>query len=95
MPGDVQPVFVHDGDGSFHRRANPDTIVWQRVAAAHWERVLHDLVREHAKVTDSKWSNGLLADWDRALGCFWQVVPKEMLTRLPQPLVEPVLEAAE
>jgi len=28
----------------------------------------------------------LLNDWDREVGHFWQVVPKEMLTRLPQPL---------
>jgi len=28
----------------------------------------------------------LLNDWDRCIDKFWQVVPKEMLSRLPQPL---------
>ena len=88
-------AFVYDADGSFERRANPDSIVWQRLGTAHWEGVLLDLVREHARATDSRWSNGLLADWDWLSGRFWQVVPKEMLDRLPQPLDEPALEAAE
>ena len=88
-------AFVYDLDGSFERRANPESIVWQRIATAHWQSVLHALVRDHAKATDSKWSNALLADWDRASARFWQVVPREMLTRLPQPLDEPILEAAE
>ncbi|WP_174297184.1 glutamate synthase large subunit [Sphingomonas bacterium] len=88
-------AFVHDPAGTFSRSANPDSIVWQRIATAHWEGVLETLVREHARRTDSKWSRGLLDDWTRTLGAMWQVVPKEMLTRLPFPLREPVLEAAE
>ncbi len=88
-------AFVYDADASFERRANAENIVWQRVATAHWAGVLHDLVRDHARATDSRWSNGLIAEWDRALGRFWQVVPREMLTRLPQPLADAVLEAAE
>ena len=89
-------AFILDDDDSFVRRANPDSIVWQRVATAHWEGVLHDLVAEHARATDSRWSRGLLDDWDRSLRRFWQVVPKEMLGRLPQPLDDtPELVAAE
>jgi glutamate synthase (NADPH) large chain len=89
-------AFVYDADDSFARRANPETIVWQRLASAHWERVLRDLVERHHAATDSKWSGGLLEDWDRVAGHFWQVVPREMLTRLPYPLVEtPELVAAE
>jgi glutamate synthase (NADPH/NADH) large chain len=38
----------------------------------------------------------LLEDWDRRRGEFWQICPKEMLTRLSQPLSDhEVLEAAE
>ena len=88
-------AFIHDADGSFERRANPESIVWQRVATAHWEATLRDLVAAHAKATDSRWSRGLLEDWDRAVGRFWQVVPKEMLGRLPAPLAEPEAIAAE
>ncbi|WP_267378427.1 MULTISPECIES: glutamate synthase large subunit [unclassified Sphingomonas] len=79
-------AFVYDPHGAFARRANPEGIVWQRLASLHWASVLQDLVREHARATDSKWSRGLIEDWDRVAGDFWQVVPKEMLTRLAHPL---------
>jgi len=79
-------AFVYDPDGSFERRANPDSIVWRRLSSMHWEGVLLDLVREHAQRTDSKWAKGLLEDWDRTAGHVWQVVPREMLGRLSHPL---------
>jgi len=89
-------AFVYDPHGSFARRANPESIVWQRVAAAHWEEVLRGLIAEHAQTTDSRWSRGLLEDWDRVAASFWQIVPREMLTRLTHPLDDSeTLEAAE
>ncbi|MBB4099761.1 glutamate synthase large subunit [Sphingomonas kyeonggiensis] len=86
-------AFVYDEDGSFEQRANPESIVWQRPATPHWEAKLRDLVEAHVAATDSKWAAGLLEDWDRAIGSFWQVVPKEMLTRLPMPLNDDAVEA--
>jgi glutamate synthase (NADPH/NADH) large chain len=86
-------AFVLDETGDFPSRANPDSIVWQRVASAHWERRLKSLVAEHAVKTDSKWSNTILDDWDRWRDQFWQVVPKEMLTRLDFPLSDATAEA--
>ena len=83
-------AFIYDPEERFPRRANPENIVWQRLASAHWEGVLRGLIEEHAARTDSKWSKGLLEDWDRAAGHFWQVVPKEMLTRLAHPLDDSV-----
>jgi glutamate synthase (NADPH/NADH) large chain len=83
-------AFVYDPDASFEGRANPDSIVWQRLTSAHWEAKLRGLVEAHAEATDSKWSQGILEDWDRAVGHFWQVVPKEMLTRLPHPLSDEI-----
>ena len=88
-------AFVYDMDDSFESRANPESIVWQRLASSHWEARLRELVEAHAVATDSKWSRGLLEEWDRSMGHFWQVVPKEMLTRLAHPLDEPVAVAAE
>ncbi|MCM8732241.1 glutamate synthase large subunit [Hephaestia sp. GCM10023244] len=79
-------AFVYDADDSFARKANPDSIVWQRLASAHWEGVLRRLVEAHVAATDSVWAAGLLDEWDRVCGRFWQVVPKEMLTRLAHPL---------
>jgi len=89
-------AFVYDAGASFERRANGESIVWQRLASAHWEAVLKDLIAAHAAATDSNWSQGILDDWDRARGKFWQVVPKEMLERLPYALDDSEeLQAAE
>jgi glutamate synthase (NADPH/NADH) large chain len=89
-------AFVLDTDGSFDRVANPDSIVWQRLASRHWETKLRALIAEHAEATDSKWAHGILDEWDRWRDRFWQVVPKEMLSRLDVPLSdETELVAAE
>jgi len=79
-------AFVLDLDGSFERRANPESIVWQRLASPFWEARAKALIAEHAIATDSKWSNAILDDWDQMRGAFWQVCPREMLTRLEHPL---------
>ena len=79
-------AFVLDPDGRFAERANPDGIVWQRLVSAYWEAELKALVAEHAAATDSQWSNSILEDWERRRGEFWQVCPKEMLSRLEHPL---------
>ena len=89
-------AFVLDEHDNFARRANPETIVWQRFAALHWEVKCRALIAEHAIATDSKWSNMILDDWDRWRTRFWQVVPREMLSRLPYPLDDSeLLVAAE
>jgi glutamate synthase (NADPH/NADH) large chain len=89
-------AFVYDADASFERRANPETLTWNRLASGHWEAVLRALVIAHVKATDSKWAAGLLEDWERVRGSFWQVCPKEMVARLEHPLDDAeVLIAAE
>ncbi|MBN8815825.1 MAG: glutamate synthase large subunit [Sphingomonas sp.] len=89
-------AFVYDASKSFERRANGESILWQRLASAHWEAVLKNLVRAHAVATDSAWSQSLLDDWDRTREAFWQVVPKEMVGRMAHPLDDSeVLVAAE
>ena len=88
-------AFVYDPEGRFPIRANPENITWRRLGAAHWEATLLALVEAHAAATDSKWARGLLDEWPRVREHFWQVVPKEMLTRLPHPLEDAALQAAE
>ncbi|MFA6123017.1 glutamate synthase large subunit [Sphingomonas sp.] len=87
-------AFIYDADGSFARRANPENITWNRLSSLHWEAVLLGLVRAHHAATDSKWSGALLDDWGRVVDRFWQVVPKEMLTRLSHPLDDRVEQIA-
>ena len=36
--------------------------------------------------TQSRFAERLLINWGQEIGRFWQIVPKEMIARLPQPL---------
>jgi glutamate synthase (NADPH) large chain len=79
-------AFVYDPEGSFERKVNPDTVDWQRIDHPHWDAVLKAMVEEHVAETKSPLGARLLNDWTREGEKFWQVVPKEMLSRLPVPL---------
>jgi len=61
-------------------------VIWQRLATPYWEARLRALVEAHLRETQSRFAQQLVADWPRERERFWQVVPKEMLTRLPEPL---------
>ena len=67
-------------------RINPDSVISQRLASAHWEGVCRSLIEEHARETGSRHAERILAEWERERLAFWQVVPKEMLARLTHPL---------
>ncbi|WP_294392495.1 glutamate synthase large subunit [uncultured Sphingomonas sp.] len=79
-------AFVLDEQDRFATSANPESIVWRRIGSDHWEARLKALIADHAVKTDSRWSNAILDDWARWRDRFWQIVPKEMLERLPHPL---------
>ncbi|MEZ5707787.1 MAG: glutamate synthase large subunit [Blastomonas sp.] len=79
-------AFVLDRNDMFARHANPESIIWQRVENPHWEDELRALVEQHADATDSKWAEEVLRNWDRYLPRFWQICPKEMVSRLAHPL---------
>ena len=79
-------AFVYDPEDVFTLKVNPETVSFQRIDHPHWEAVLKALVEEHVAETKSPLGARLLNDWNREVERFWQVVPKEMLSRLPQPL---------
>ena len=86
-------AFVYDPDEAFERHVNPDSVIWRRVTSPHWESVLRELVTEHAEETASKYASTMLSNWDLELPRFWQVCPKEMLSRLAHP-IEPASSIA-
>ncbi|MFA7439488.1 MAG: glutamate synthase large subunit [Sphingomonadaceae bacterium] len=90
-------AFVYDPDARFEARVNPESVVWQRLESTHWENVLKSLIERHVKETGSPWAETILADWDRSRAFFWQICPREMLSRLAVPLSDKteVLQAAE
>jgi glutamate synthase (NADPH) large chain len=79
-------AFIYDAADEFPRRVNAETVIWQRISTPHWAGVLKALIEEHVSETQSRFAEQILVDWERELKRFWQVVPKEMLQRLPQPL---------
>jgi glutamate synthase (NADPH/NADH) large chain len=79
-------AFVWDARGDFETRVNPESILWTRLASAHWEGVLKRLVERHAAETASPRARDLLRTWPEARELFWQVCPKEMISRLKHPL---------
>jgi glutamate synthase (NADPH/NADH) large chain len=81
-------AFVYDQSGLFEMRLNRDTLLWQRLATAHWESVLRKLIEEHATATRSRYAAMLLHDWEQERGKFWQIVPKEYVKYLPATLGE-------
>ncbi|MFC3068027.1 glutamate synthase large subunit [Phenylobacterium soli] len=79
-------AFVHDPENRFAACVNGESVVVARVADGHWAEVLRALVETHARETGSHLAHELLRDWSRANAQFWQVCPKEMLSRLEHPV---------
>jgi glutamate synthase (NADPH) large chain len=79
-------AFVWDRAGRLPDLINPDSVVWQRVRSHYWRARFEELLERHAVATNSPLAKRLLDDLDAELGFVWQVVPKEMLSRLDEPL---------
>jgi len=78
--------FVYDAEEHFTHRVNADSVVYQRVESAYWEERLRALIEEHRDATASPRAEAILSAWERELPRFWQICPKEMVSRLEQPL---------
>ncbi|RMD87852.1 MAG: glutamate synthase large subunit [Alphaproteobacteria bacterium] len=88
-------AFVLDAAGDFETHLNSDSVVAVRVRAAHWQGVLRRLIETHVAETGSPHAARLLEQWDETLARMWQVVPREMLSRLEQPLEDAPEKARE
>ncbi len=81
-------AFVYDSDQSFIPHVNDAHVVWQRLDSAHWEAACRGLIEDHARETQSAFAARMLRSWDREVGKFWQICPKELIETLPHPLSE-------
>ncbi|RMB01407.1 glutamate synthase (NADPH) large subunit [Eilatimonas milleporae] len=79
-------AFVLDEAGDFAAHVNADTVIFERLASAHWEAVLYSMIETHVSETGSRWGQTILSNWPAKRDLFWQVVPKEMLAHLERPL---------
>jgi glutamate synthase (NADPH) large chain len=79
-------AFVWEPEGRLPKLINPDSVVWQRIGSDYWRTKFEDLLERHVLATGSPLGRRILDNLDAELGHVWQVIPKEMLTRLAEPL---------
>ena len=79
-------VYVHDPEERFAERVNADMVIYRRIEVDHYADELRRTLAEHAAETGSDKAARLLREFDTAVGQFWQVIPKELLDRLPVPV---------
>jgi glutamate synthase domain-containing protein 3 len=79
-------AFLYDPEDEAVTRLNGETVIVVPVAAAAWEAELKALIERHAAETGSPLASEILRNWEEELPHFRQIVPKEMLSRLPHAL---------
>jgi glutamate synthase (NADPH/NADH) large chain len=79
-------AYVYDPTGRFAERVNEDMVIYQRIEIEHYAQQLKALITAHYKGTQSRFAERILADFDREIDQFWQVVPREMLDKLEVPV---------
>jgi glutamate synthase (NADPH/NADH) large chain len=79
-------AYVYDPKERFAELVNDDMVVYQRIEIDHYEDELRALLTLHFKNTQSRHAEQILADFEREVPLFWQVVPKEMLDKLEVPI---------
>ena len=81
-------AFVWDGDGRFMSRVNAETLEILRISSEYWETRLIHLVQSHVTQTASPFAREIARNWESEMPRFWQICPKEMVSRLAHPLSE-------
>jgi glutamate synthase (NADPH/NADH) large chain len=79
-------AFLYDPLQVGTQRINLEMVIHQRVEVDHYADQLRALLTLHAKTTQSRLAETILADFNREIAQFWQIVPKEMLDKLEIPV---------
>jgi glutamate synthase (NADPH/NADH) large chain len=79
-------AYVYDAADRCAERVNRDMVICQRIEVEHYAQQLKALITLHHKHTQSQVAERILADFDREMRQFWQVVPREMLDKLEVPV---------
>lgn len=53
------------------------------------------MIEEHVRETQSVFAEAMFSEWQTVRGRFWQICPKEMVSRLEHPLSDAPAAAAE
>jgi glutamate synthase (NADPH/NADH) large chain len=80
-------AFVYDKEGTLPLRINLDDVIYQQLMMPYWESILKSMITDHYTKTQSSHANSLLNSWEKEKLCFWQIVPKEMIYKFEQPVL--------
>ena len=69
------PSLPAAAPGDFPDKVNTEIVAIQRIQTAAGEAQLRSLIAAHVEKTGSPKGKALLADWQAAVGRFWQLVP--------------------
>jgi glutamate synthase (NADPH) large chain len=81
-------AYLYDPEDEVETRLNPETVIAVPLAVGPWEDELRAMIERHVAETGSPLATEILRNWGDQLRHFRQIVPKEMLSRLPYPLAE-------
>ena len=79
-------AFIYDPENQFHKKVNPESVVWQTPETKFWIEHLRKLIQEHAIETNSTISKKIVENFENEINNFVQVCPKEMLDKLENPI---------
>ena len=86
-------AYVYDPQGLLDQLINPQSVCWAPLASPFWEARCKTLIAAHAEATGSTHAADILGKWATSRRAFMQVCPKEMLERLPEPLINTETDA--
>ncbi|NVK16872.1 MAG: alpha-hydroxy-acid oxidizing protein, partial [Rhodobacteraceae bacterium] len=81
-------AYLYDPEGKAEDLMNRESLVTCPVTVAHWEAELKGLIARHLDETGSRKAAEILQHWDIEKANFLQVCPKEMLDKLPHPVMQ-------
>lgn len=87
-------AFIYDPEDCLVQCINDESVIIERIESSYWDGCLRELVQEHIQETGSTFAADIDAHWDLEVVKFWQICPKEMLSRLEHPLSDKKSEAS-
>ncbi len=80
-------AFVYDKEGTLPVRINLGDVIYQQQMTEYWENFLHSKIIEFYKITNSQNAKNIIDNWQKEKYLFWQICPKEMVTKFENPIL--------
>ena len=79
-------AFLYDPEEESLKDFNTETLHITRLQSGHWSDKLLEMIKQHARETNSALAKRLVNDWSMEIRNFWHVVPHEILNTLDNPV---------